>query len=201
MLTNLALVDWVALVAAALLLAATLAAAVVALWISRNRRRNEAKPETQLEVPEDRPLIRGTRPQPDVPQRHDAKAAIDIRSAEPAVIRPATQPKIVSRTTMVSTPASPVEAPVTPQLDEQSTLLAERAELLLERSAEQAELEERAAAPPVAPITRTFRPTGESVRKPGFFDDPMGRHDQRYWDGVRWTEYVKVDGRRTVDPL
>ncbi len=42
---------------------------------------------------------------------------------------------------------------------------------------------------------------GFSVRIPGFFEDPMGRHELRYWDGNRWTEYVKERGERFTDPL
>jgi len=42
---------------------------------------------------------------------------------------------------------------------------------------------------------------GFSTRSPGFFEDPMGRHELRYWDGSRWTEYVKERGERFTDPL
>lgn len=42
---------------------------------------------------------------------------------------------------------------------------------------------------------------GFSPRQPGFFVDPIGRHELRYWDGERWTEHVKEQGHRFVDPL
>lgn len=42
---------------------------------------------------------------------------------------------------------------------------------------------------------------GFQTRNPGFFEDPMGRHELRYWDGASWTEYVKESGERFVDPL
>ena len=42
---------------------------------------------------------------------------------------------------------------------------------------------------------------GFALRQPGFFEDPIGRHDQRYWDGSRWTEHVKEEGQRFIDPL
>ena len=42
---------------------------------------------------------------------------------------------------------------------------------------------------------------GFSTRTPGFFEDPLGRHELRYWDGKRWTEYVKERGERFTDPL
>ena len=42
---------------------------------------------------------------------------------------------------------------------------------------------------------------GFAKRKPGFFNDPMGRHELRYWNGSSWTEYVKENGDRFIDPL
>lgn len=42
---------------------------------------------------------------------------------------------------------------------------------------------------------------GFAARTPGFFEDPVGRHELRYWDGHRWTEYVKEHGERFTDPL
>jgi hypothetical protein len=44
-----------------------------------------------------------------------------------------------------------------------------------------------AAAPPAPP--------------PGWFPDPAGRFDHRWWDGARWTETVSHDGSTTNDPL
>jgi len=35
----------------------------------------------------------------------------------------------------------------------------------------------------------------------GWHPDPSGRHDLRYWDGLRWTEHVVSAGSLTVDPL
>jgi hypothetical protein len=31
--------------------------------------------------------------------------------------------------------------------------------------------------------------------------DPHGRHQHRYWDGLRWTEHVANDGIASVDPI
>jgi hypothetical protein len=36
---------------------------------------------------------------------------------------------------------------------------------------------------------------------PGWFPDPAGRFDHRWWDGVRWTDTVSRDGSTTTDPL
>jgi len=35
----------------------------------------------------------------------------------------------------------------------------------------------------------------------GWYEDPAGRHEQRYWDGRLWSEHVKDDGVRSIDPL
>lgn len=34
----------------------------------------------------------------------------------------------------------------------------------------------------------------------GWFPDPSGRYDQRYWSGSAWTEHVMKDGAPAVDP-
>lgn len=36
---------------------------------------------------------------------------------------------------------------------------------------------------------------------PGWFPDPTGRHDHRWWDGGAWTAHVADAGVATVDPL
>jgi uncharacterized protein YxjI len=35
---------------------------------------------------------------------------------------------------------------------------------------------------------------------PGWFPDPFGRHESRWWDGAKWTEHVASNGRQGVDP-
>ena len=39
-----------------------------------------------------------------------------------------------------------------------------------------------------------------SEHPPGWRPDPTGRHEQRYWDGTRWTEHVSDDGQAALDP-
>jgi uncharacterized protein YxjI len=34
----------------------------------------------------------------------------------------------------------------------------------------------------------------------GWYPDPFGRHETRWWDGTRWTEHVASHGRQAVDP-
>jgi hypothetical protein len=35
----------------------------------------------------------------------------------------------------------------------------------------------------------------------GWFSDPYGRYQQRYWNGSEWTEHVSTDATQSVDPL
>src|SRR5437763_388091 len=34
-----------------------------------------------------------------------------------------------------------------------------------------------------------------------WYPDPMGRYQQRYWDGSAWTEHVATNGQAAVDPM
>ena len=35
----------------------------------------------------------------------------------------------------------------------------------------------------------------------GWYEDPSGRHEKRYWDGTRWTEHVSDGEARSTDPV
>jgi uncharacterized protein YxjI len=37
--------------------------------------------------------------------------------------------------------------------------------------------------------------------EPGWYTDPYGRHQVRYWDGNAWSEHVRDDGQQGVDPV
>jgi hypothetical protein len=52
-----------------------------------------------------------------------------------------------------------------------------------------------APAPPVAPA-----PQVATANPAGWFPDPGGVHDHRYWDGTRWTEHVADGGVAAFDP-
>lgn len=62
-----------------------------------------------------------------------------------------------------------------------------------------------AAVDPVSDV----RPAGPPVPKDehgevasfGWYPDPSGRHQLRYFDGRRWNDAVADDGNRSVDPL
>ena len=35
----------------------------------------------------------------------------------------------------------------------------------------------------------------------GWYPDPTGRHERRYWDGAAWTDHVVNGGTRSLDPM
>src|SRR5436190_12075122 len=43
-------------------------------------------------------------------------------------------------------------------------------------------------------------PCRSMTQEAGWYPDPSGRHEHRYWDGTRWTEHVASHGRPGVDP-
>jgi len=66
------------------------------------------------------------------------------------------------------------------------------------------EEEKSRALPSVAtawerPGARTGNGAG-ALPPAGWFADPAGRHDVRYWDGARWTVHVRDQGVASVDP-
>lgn len=94
--------------------------------------------------------------------------------------------------------------------DSRTETVAERAERLRQRpvSEPEARHEAKAGVPQLLFANATNKLSAEMdtvegfpARQPGFFDDPMGRHELRYWNGHAWTEYVKEDGDRFIDPL
>jgi hypothetical protein len=36
---------------------------------------------------------------------------------------------------------------------------------------------------------------------PGWYPDPTGRHERRYWSGIRWSRHVDNGGERADDPI
>ncbi len=148
--------DWIALFAAATILAAAAAMIVIALTLTSDRTRSSRNPTSTPTV------LRATPP--------DARL-IDLRST-----------------------VSPDE------------VRAMRADRLLRRPQPETPRKRSVLHAPSAPkatisTANGAKEVGFEVRSPGFFDDPLDRYEQRYWDGDRWTEYVKTDGVRFIDPM
>jgi hypothetical protein len=56
-------------------------------------------------------------------------------------------------------------------------------------------------AVPSAPWPAMPVPPVAAGPPPGWFPDPSGRFDHRWWDGTRWTDLVSRDGTQMTDPL
>jgi hypothetical protein len=69
-----------------------------------------------------------------------------------------------------------------------------------EITARQEALQARDPAPTERPVVRTFTaPT--TVDGPGWYADPGGHYDHRYWDGWAWTEHVSRGGVAETAPV
>lgn len=58
------------------------------------------------------------------------------------------------------------------------------------------------SAPPYPGMAAPYMPTPPATEAPefGWYPDPSRRHEQRYWDGTRWTEHVSDGGQQSTDP-
>jgi hypothetical protein len=72
--------------------------------------------------------------------------------------------------------------------------------VIREITARQEALQARDPAPTSRPLARQFTaPT--TVDGPGWYADPSGAFDHRYWDGTQWTEHVSRGGVATTAPV
>ena len=56
------------------------------------------------------------------------------------------------------------------------------------------------AASTVPTITTSAAPVSVSGTPAGWYHDPSGRFELRYWDGTQWTEHVSRAGTQFTDP-
>ncbi len=67
-----------------------------------------------------------------------------------------------------------------------------------------AQVDETEAAPVLAAATPAAAPEPAPAPEPavpaGWYADPSGRYELRYWDGAAWTEHVSRAGQQFTDP-
>lgn len=56
------------------------------------------------------------------------------------------------------------------------------------------------AATPSAPAAPSSSAPSTPAVPPGWYADPAGRYELRYWDGSAWTEHVSRAGQQYTDP-
>ena len=50
------------------------------------------------------------------------------------------------------------------------------------------------------PPAQQYQPPAQQATPAGWYPDPFGRHELRYFDGGSWTEHVSSHGRAGIDP-
>ena len=71
---------------------------------------------------------------------------------------------------------------------------------IVDLAAEVSEPAPVAAEPVVAEPVVDVAPAAESAVPAGWYADPSGRFELRYWDGSAWTEHVSRAGQQFTDP-
>jgi hypothetical protein len=99
---------------------------------------------------------------------------------------PEPEPVAVVTPTVIDTPTiTPVEEPAG---------WGAVAEVAPEPAAEQAPVSPiEVSAPAAAAVPASSTPAG-------WYPDPSGRYEVRYWDGLQWTEHVSRQGQQFTDP-
>lgn len=228
MFTELAVIDWIALVFAAVLLAAAIAAAVLAYMTSSHGqlpalstlRNKGGRTGDVVEAEPIEPTNTSTR-QPSAVLTPPPIPEHAKRIPAHALLKSSTQPAVGDRS---GAGVEDAQASVTQGASDIDRRLAERAARLsgrpvpepasLVHSPRVHQVAESSAPAHAATLTVAAQSGGVSgaadhfdstegfsARNPGFFEDPLGRHELRYWDGHAWTEYVKERGERFTDPL
>lgn len=213
MLSELSLIDWAALLIAVVLLVVT----AVAAYLTRTGLGSIPESATPSPVKylsfQSRPPAHAAtdrepsfRAPPPVLRRPQAPLT-HARSTQPTGYTLSFAPTIIDLTNNDAPGSDSSEPPES--AEQRSETVAERA-ARLRRGRASNRAANADAKRPVAESKATYNTTptqprdsvvGFSVRKPGFFDDPIGRHEQRYWDGSGWTEHCKEGADRFNDPL
>lgn len=108
----------------------------------------------------------------------DEPAAASIGGPEPAASEP--EPVLAGSPTAITPEPATSEAPTEPTVADLTPTTADSA------TETAAESSETTTAPGAAPA--------------GWYADPSGRFELRYWDGGQWTEHVSRSGQQYTDP-
>lgn len=220
MFSDLAFVDWIALIFAALLLAAAAAAALVAYATAKSRPARKEAVRAHSPRHAAGPAHASTptaRSEPVTSRigRATNEASTDVRDGSATQVLEGSGSAVLSDGVLVESSAAHVTS--------EERVAARAAKLRKRPIPDHARPSHKRIVSTVEPKrmpahapNRAFQEQrsdsqrltmgtdsteGFAARTPGFFEDPVGRHELRYWDGHRWTEYVKEHGERFTDPL
>jgi hypothetical protein len=176
----------------------------VTAYISRDRD-GESAPKKDAEVVEkDAAPAAVVEPEPAKPEPEPVKIEAESKPAtepsgwamapEPAAptAEPAAQPAAVEPTTTYQPSLTPSSAASTPAATGPATgptaVAPAAAAAAVPAAAAPAAAAPAAAAPPTPAVPA------------GWYADPAGRFELRYWDGSTWTEHVSRTGQQFTDP-
>jgi hypothetical protein len=117
-------------------------------------------------------------------------------AATEAATEVVTEPVVEAAPAAVDEPAGWASAPEETPAEEAP---AEVAEPSVADLAAQVSEPEAAAEPEPEPVAEAA-PAVESAVPAGWYADPSGRFELRYWDGNAWTEHVSRAGQQFTDP-
>lgn len=208
MFTDLAVIDWIALVIAAVLLAAACAAAVIAFATSSSRKNRVGRTKSKSSDSEESITIESPVP-PRVPVAEPPTSRVYTPNHRETVTVPDDDSDAARK---LADRAARLRGRPVPEFAAPHEVVAPHERQVLEHALRVQNVAVASSAAHakhsgslranVGPVEGIYdRAKGFKPRKPGFFEDPMGRHELRYWDGHTWTEYVKESGERFTDPL
>jgi hypothetical protein len=102
-----------------------------------------------------------------------------------------------------SDPAAVVDTPTLPGNDAAATAVAEPAGWAAAPDNDVADLAAQVGADDIAAdqaVEAAVEAAAESSVPAGWYADPSGRYELRYWDGSAWTEHVSRAGQQFTDP-
>lgn len=114
-------------------------------------------------------------------------------SGAPAAETPAAETPVEEAPAAVDEPAGWASAP-----DETADAAADTPAADVAAEVSEPEPEPQPAA--TEPAAAEAAPAAESTVPAGWYADPSGRFELRYWDGAAWTEHVSRAGQQFTDP-
>jgi hypothetical protein len=154
----------------------------------------------------------GGKAEPAAEPKSAAAPAEAIVEKEEAKVEPAPMPEVESKPEPVVEPAGWAVAPeptspkleptIAPTIPSQPAAVTPGAAAAAAAAAQPTVAAQPAAVQPaaVAPARPEPAPTPTPSVPAGWYADPAGRYELRYWDGSTWTEHVSRSGQQFTDP-
>jgi hypothetical protein len=140
----------------------------------------------------------------DMIEEAEAELVVEEAVVEEAAVEVAEEEAVVEEVAaaeVAAAVAEPAGWAVAPESEAPAAADDSIAGLAAEVGAEEAAAPEPAVAEPVIPAAAPEpAPAAEPAVPAGWYADPSGRFELRYWDGAAWTEHVSRAGQQFTDP-